>query len=381
MPNLTFSLILTLALTASIASETARAETASCTNEAQIATLPEVDAGSADVTTLIANLKGYKSEASVGKYMQCYARVGGCPKLNPKGMSAAEKKKNLVPCDLLYEKKTRALVKSAAEATGIPFAILACLFFQESQWDRFSVSSSNAVGLAQLLSKTWDGMLTKINGAANVGNPYVASNLRMDIPKNGNTFDKQMKKIEDLYKSSYRNGALSGKANLVQLNSLLTSLKGVKSARFQKNLKLYLSNVRNALDRIEIQEAVASYSKKTGKKPNLSDRTNPESAVIVGATYLKTIVFKGIFGFDSSKATQDQWIIATGGYNTGPGNSPCDASMTANRCIEVTIARENKGSTTKVTHESSRHMRAIRNCSELGNKKPKPDGLQKDCAL
>lgn len=302
------------------------------------------------------NLAGYKSDADVDRYIACWTR----------------------PPSKTYANEYRKLVKAAADASGVPFAILACLFFRESRWNPTIKSDAvpPAVGIAQLRPDTWAAMTSRLTGSVGVKNAFVPNNLRLGVKKDGKELDLLVRKVEALYAKSYRKPhGISEPEDLERLKEWLLAYQKLRKSTAAGGADEYLSNVDYALKSLEIRKAYQAYVGKTGRKPAAMAAANASASIIVGALYLRSVVFPGVFEKDYRYKipSHDRWIIAVGGYNTGPGGSRCDAEMSMDRCIQVTAARENE------RHENSRHMTAVRNCSEQGNRTPMPGDSGKGC--
>jgi len=308
--------------------------------------IPEFNA----LETAAKQLAGYKSDADVDAYIRCWS---GRSKLRA-----------------LYATKYKRIVKIASEASGAPFSIIACLFFRESHYDKDVVSPVGAIGLAQMMPGTWKSMLTYLEGKPGVKNPYVADNLRKGVPRDGKPLDLLVRKVEAVYATSYRNGVLSDLEQLKRVKSTLLDYQKLRGSKDAGSAENSLDLIDNALQKAEIQRIYARYVTKLGHKPKAMKSNDPEAAAIVGAYYLKSLVFDQIFEKDHKYRypSHDRWVMAAGAYNSGPGNSKCTEQMTLEQCISATKVLETKN-----------HMIAIRNCSEQGSQEPMPGDVGPEC--
>jgi hypothetical protein len=314
--------------------------------------------------TLGMNLAGYKSEDDAVKYIGCY--------LSQKDHRTA------------FLTKYRALIRKASEASGVPFSILACLYLKESHYDATVQSDARpdpAVGIAQLLPDTWNEMIIRIDGAPAMKNPEIPASLRAGVPNDGGSLDVTVSKIEKIYAEKFRDGKLSDRASINQLHDLfleyranqpktVVSRLGMNHRRPKSKVDPYLENVRYALEKFEMRDMVDAYYGGPEKRPKVFLLTDPKAAIIVGAAYLKSVIFQGMFeeNHQYRYPNPDRWVMAAGAYNTGLGGSHCDGDMNAEECIQITIVYENQHPNTR--HENSRHMQSIRNCAEQGNWEP-----------
>ncbi len=315
-------------------------------------------------------LAGYKTEAEVDRYLGCWK----------------ESDANFVA----YKSKYKKMIQAAAEASSIPFSILACLYFYESKFDKNVVSPVGAKGLAQIMPGTWKAMVANLDtGKAMVTNPYVVSNLEnalKNTPMKASERDAiraLVAKVKRLYAEKYVGGRLSGKGNLTALRVALKALEKYPAFAEAGSVDEYRSNVEAALDKYEMREIFDRYKKALGKSKLTMDPFSPEAAIIMGALTLKVNVFQGIFGQDFLHGSHDRWVIAAGGYNIGPAGIKCSENMSADQCIEITRMQEisrakKRAAKQKVAYESkpedyqtSDHMRGIKNCSEHENWKNK----------
>lgn len=304
-------------------------------------------------------LAGYKSAAEVDRYISCWQKAG--PELTA------------------YVNTYRAQIQKAAEIADIPFGILACLYFRESRFDKNVKSFANppAVGIAQLRPDTWKAMMNIIEGEPALKNGNVPAQLRAGVPKNNGALDQVVKKIEALYLGHFKSGKLVGRENIERLHTLLLSYQSLRYGSKKSDSTIvdgYLENTRYAIDKFAIKRIYDQYYAGK-KKPIAPEATDPTAAIVVGAAYLKVVVFRGVFEKDHRwrYPSYDRWLIAVGAYNSGPNGSRCDAEMTVDDCIKVTEAFEND------RHENSRHMSSIRNCSEHGNREPMSGDSGKGC--
>lgn len=304
---------------------------------------------------LFQNILGYKSPASVGRYMACW---------------------NTPELDHLYVTKYKAMIQRASESTGVPFAVLACLFFIESGFDKGVVSPKDAAGLAQFTEKTWKTQVQKLNPAhAVAGNIYMAANIRK-LTEKGSALDRKATEFTQIFSKLLQGGKISGSANLNQIAALLTPFLASESPALRTIVAEYLSNIHTAQDCLVYQKVYRDYFERAGKSPpNLSfndletpeHRHDPEVSIILGAMYLEMHVFQGIYGRAYLPHTPDRFVIAAGGYNVGPGKIKCPADMAATECIKQMEAA-NGGKET----ETTRQMKSMQNCSEHGNRNPMP---------
>lgn len=305
-------------------------------------------------------LEGYKSPASVDRYLACWQKS---PELNR-----------------LYLTKYKAMIQRAADSTGVPFAVLACLFFVESRFDKNALSRSGALGLSQFMPRTWRDQMEKLdpkNGV--VRNIYMDENIRRLTPK-GSPLDAKATEFGIFFKKALKDGKISGRADLAQLERLLRPFLKSKDPILRQNVAEYLSNVHAALDTRAYREAYERYYERGGKNPpklNLKETAKPEHrsdeelAIILSALYLKMDVYRGIYGRNTRYPSRDQFIISTGGYNVGPAAIKCSTGMSADECIKITQPTE-----------TANQMKSVRNCSEQGNKNPMPgdaNGGVKEC--
>lgn len=290
------------------------------------------------------SLAGYKSDAEVDAYLKCW-------KYKTKRTDFNE----------LYKNKYRASVKAASEASGVPFPILACLFFKESHWDKNIHSPVGAVGIAQVMPGTWKTIISYLHGKSGLKNENIPTNLRKNVKRDGGPLDRIITRIEDIYHESYKDGILADLNQMDVLHSLLHAYIRIRGSRLAGNANQYLDNVDYAKDKAEIQKIYADYVAKVGHEPARMEPDDPDAAIIVGTYYLKISVFGGLEEKRNLDRfpPMDRWIIAAGTYNSGPAGLKCKFANTAQECIDATSNKETK-----------RHMQSILNCSEQGNQKP-----------
>jgi hypothetical protein len=258
------------------------------------------------------------------------------------------------------------MIRDAAAASGIPFYVLECLIFLESKFDKNAESDVHAKGLGQVMDGTWKDIQKDLKPEnAHVSNPYVRDNLSKAVKDSDSAEVKDaVERISALYERHWDPKArdLHGKANLIELRTQLDRLAKYPTFAGRKDVAVYLENVRTALNRVYTQEIYADYLAARAKKGNSPPSKNlfdAEYSVIVGTIRLRR-VYKDLFDRQVADATHDQWIIAAGAYNTGPGNIVCKVNTSAAECIHMTRNPETKG-----------HMQGLKNCSEAGNWKDK----------
>lgn len=299
---------------------------------------------------LFKKLEGYKDSAAVDRYVECWKKS---PELHR-----------------LYLTKYKPMIQRAADATGVPFAILACLFFVESRFDKNGLSRSGALGLTQFMPTTWRDQLRKLDPeSVAVRNIYMADNIRKYVPK-GSALDGKATEFETFFKEAMKDGKISESADLARLESLLKPFLSSKNPKLAEVAEQYVSYIQAAQDARIYRNIYARYFERAGKttpKLNLKEMVKPEHrsdeelSIILSALYLKMDVFRGIYGREVRTPTRDQYIIATGGYNVGPAAIKCTTRMSADDCIKITKPLE-----------TSNQMKSVRNCSEHRNQNPMP---------
>ncbi len=297
---------------------------------------------------------GHKSEKSLEHYFNCW------------------RKTDALQSD--YLKKYKPMIQAAATATDIPFAVLACLFFRESQWDPKAASGTGALGFSQFLEGTWADQARYITSPAEIRSTAIASSLRTFIPKDQGLLDREVRKLEEIVRKNkgkpIRDDATlrSVQTSLAKIETAARSGKKAFSAKFYGELKYLIAITETAMSRRSQQAEYKHYIELRGKtkfstKLPLGDESNRKDAeisIIFGALYLKHYVFGKKFGDTYSDATTDQWLIAAGAYNIGPGKIRCKSNDTIDACIiKMSFNEQNK-----------EHMESIRNCVERGNSKP-----------
>jgi hypothetical protein len=325
----------------------------SCPAEGDFASGYPLDLESGDgLYTTALKLEGYKTRLELDRYFTCWKEDDNWHHL--------------------YFTQYKGMIEDAAKASGIPFQILACLVFFESKFNRKALSQAGAKGLAQTMPTTWDDMKDDLDPKnARLGNGRIVRHFELALEiakKNKKAIDpeirdavQQMRKIYDEKwdKDKWEMRDIDG------LNSMKLQLERLeKFPAFEpKDRRVSLTQVETALNRIYTQKLYADYVKARQARGDPSPLTaqlfDAEYSVVLGAIRLRR-VYKDVFDRTVANGTHDQWVIAGGAYNIGPGKVRCKGDMSADECIRITKDDENR-----------EHMQGIKNCSESGNKKNK----------
>jgi hypothetical protein len=297
-------------------------------------------------------LSGYKTKGELDRYFRCWGESEELFRI--------------------YQSEYRQMIEDAAFASGVPFSVLACLFFYESKFHKKAESPVHAKGLAQIMPGTWkDIKKDLIPENAHVSNPFVPANLKTAAKNESEPEVKDaVYRITALYERHWdeKKRELRGKNPLIELRMQLDRLAKYPEFAGRAHVRVYLQNVMTALNRIYTQEIYSDYlaaRARDGKSPPSADLFNAEYSIIMGTIRLRR-VYKDLFDLKVADATHDQWVAAAGAYNIGPGAIRCKANTSADECIRITATEETRG-----------HMRGVKNCSETGNMKNKKDETRK----
>jgi hypothetical protein len=305
---------------------------------------------------ILANFDGFKSDQSVDTYLQC-------PRISD-------------PPFLAKQKKYRSSVKAASNVSGVPYAILACVFFQESGWDEHSTSKLipthpeyQSFGIAQLLDGTFNTTRREITHSSRFQAGDLLADLRRLIPNDGSNLNSAFSDLEMFFRSHAKHGAISSSDDLLGMEGRLANLMDSGGTRIRRKITEYLSDADAAIDHAEAKRIYTATIAQIGHPPQSMSHYDPDASIIIGAIYLKEI-YRGLYGPDDGDATADRWIITAGQYNIGPGKSKCDEEMSADDCIKLTK-----------NHITREYMKSIRTCSEKGNRQPMRDRKGGACPI
>ena len=275
---------------------------------------------------------GFKTEKEANQYFGCY-HTSSDP------VSAIN-----------YTDHYRAMIRHAADSFGIPFSLLACLFYRESSYWQGTSSAVGARGLGQVM-------------------PETVPTLNLIIKSPSHSLEELQKKARTLLALSRRRALTDRQQkDLAFFNSRIKVESQFELVR--EGWRAYWHQRHApALLRAEALRMDGSSRSESEACNHPSKPCAAEMGIVAGAALLK--YYSLLLG--TPECTGDHWLIAVGSYNLGAARMAEFAPREGP--VQGVIDRLHAAG----IDETVRHMESIRNCAQRGSWEPMAGSNKVDC--